>query len=69
MLDSSHSLYIEQSNAPHLYANAKKSCYMKQQSNSFESARKVRARLLADVNFHCKMMSVMALDGVTSFLC
>ena len=34
-------------------ANAKKSCYMKQQSHSFESAR--------------YMTSVMALDGVTSF--
>ena len=35
---------------------------MKQQSRSFESARKARA--IADVNVHCKMTSVITLDGV-----
>ena len=35
---------------------------MKQQSDKFESARKARA--IADVNVHCKMTSVITLDGV-----
>ena len=36
---------------------------MKQQSRSFESTLKARA--IADVNIHCKMTSVITLDGVT----
>ena len=36
---------------------------MKQQSRSFESARK--ACVIADVNVDCKMTSVITLDGVT----
>ena len=36
---------------------------MKQQSRSFESAWKARA--IADDNVHCKMTSVITLEGVT----
>ena len=45
-------------------ANAKKHI-----SNNNVTVLKARGKCtLADVNCYCKMMSVMALDGVTSFL-
>ena len=36
---------------------------IKHQSRSFEGARKARA--IADLNAHCKMTSVITLDGVS----
>ena len=41
-------------------ANAKKLCYVTQKSQLWKCN-------IADVIYHCKMMSVMALDGVTLF--
>ena len=45
-------------------ANSKKSCYIKQQSHSFESARQLTSFTTEKWS---KVTSVMALDGVTSF--
>ena len=47
-------------------ANAKKSCHMKQQSHRFESMRKACTN---GCQVPLEMMSVMALDAVTSFRC
>ena len=44
-------------------ANVKKSCHMKQQSHRFESMRKAKNGRQVPL----EMMSVMALDAVTSF--
>ena len=39
-------------------------------SNDIVTVLKARGKqALADVNCYCKMMSVVELDGVTSFLC